>query len=240
MAKIIFGPIVSDARNKVGGIVFSKSRSGAFVRKKVSPTQPRTTTQRAVRANFAATSKAWSGTLNAADRATFTALAANITHKDKLGQSHTPTGAQLYMQLTRNLHTVGVSPLITAPQNLAVSDLGGLTLSEHTSPDSPYAGAGLLITPTNNPGAGEALVITAAAPEAAGRSFVGKSKFRVIGTVAAWPTSPATTFPLDITGMYQTKFGALMPGQTIHVQVNNVNTVNGASGKPYPATITLT
>ena len=239
MAKVVFGPIVSDARNKVGGIVFSKSRSGAFVRKKVSPTQPRTTAQRAVRANFAATSKAWSGTLNAADRATFTALAANITHKDKLGQSHTPTGAQLYMELTRNLHTVGVAPLTTAPQSLSVSDLGGLTLTEVTSPDSPYAGAGLHITPTNNPQVGEALVITAAAPEAAGRNFVGKSKYRVIGTLAKWPTSPATTFPLDITGMYQDKFGAIMPGQTIHVQLNNVNTDNGAAGKPYPATITI-
>jgi hypothetical protein len=240
MALVNFGPLVSDARKKIGGVVFSKSRTGAYVRRKVSPIQPRTASVRAVRANFTADSKAWSGTLSAAQRLTFSNLAATITKKDRLGNTFVPTGAQIYMSIARNLHTVGISALLTAPTDLSVSDLGGLTLSQHTSPDSPYLGPGLLMTPTNDPAAGECLVITAAPPTAPGRTFIGKGKFRVIGTVAAWPTSPATSFPLDITGLYQAKFGQLAPGQTIHVQLNNIGSTNGAAGKPYPATITLT
>jgi hypothetical protein len=239
MAKVVFGPLVTDVRKKISGVVFSKAHFGAYTRKKVSPVQPRTTAQRAVRANFTATSKAWSGTLSATERATFVALAASLTKKDHFGQSYTQTGAQLYMSITRNLHTIGLAPLTSAPQTQSVSDLGGLLLQEITSPDSPYLGPGLKITPTNNPASGEGMVITATAPEPAGRAFVGKSRYRIIGYISVWPTSPATSFPLDITEMYQTKFGQLESGQTIHVQVNNINSTNGAAGKPYPASITL-
>jgi hypothetical protein len=240
MAKITFSAIVGDARKKIGGVVFSKSRTGAYVRRKVSPVQPRTTAQRAVRANFTANSKGWSGTLTAAERATFTQLAQSLTKKDRLGQSFQLTGAQLYQSISRNLHTIGVADLITAPANQVVSDLGGLTLAEVMSETSPLSGRGITVDPTNMPATGEYLVITAAAPLPAGRTFVGKGKYRIIQTVAPGTASPLFTLPIDVTAAYEAKFGALSTGQTIHMQINNISSVNGAAGKPYPAVITLT
>jgi hypothetical protein len=240
MAKILFGPLISDARKKIAGVVFTKAHAGAFVRKKTSPVQPRSTAQRSVRANFTANSKEWSGTLTAAERATFVSLAATITKKDKLGQSYTPTGAQLYQSIARNLHTLGLPPLSTAPTSLLASDLGGLTLTEVPSETSPLTGPGIEITPTNNPATGEGLVIMAAAPIRAGVKFVGKSKYRIIQIIAPWPTSPATTFPLDVTSAYEAKWGQLAHGMTVPLQINNINSANGAAGKPYPAQITLT
>jgi hypothetical protein len=239
MAKILFGPLISDARKKIAGVVFTKAHAGAMVRKKTSPVQPRTSSQRSVRANFTANSKAWSATLSPAERLSFVSLAATLTKKDKLGQSYTPTGAQLYQSIARNLHLCSTPPLTTAPTALGVSDLGGLTLTEVTSEVPPLTGPGIEITPTNNPATGECLVIMAAAPIRAGVKFVGKSKYRVIQVLGVWPTSPATSFPLDITAAYENKFGQLKTGQTLPVQINNINTTNGAAGKPYPATITL-
>lgn len=45
MAKIKFGMMMTDARGKLGGQVFSKNRSGSYVRTKVTPVNPQTTTQ---------------------------------------------------------------------------------------------------------------------------------------------------------------------------------------------------
>lgn len=240
MAKVTFGPLVSDVRKKIAGVVFSKARTGAYVRKKSSPVQPRTSSVRAVRANFTANSKAWSGTLSAPERLTFTNLANTLTKKDRLGQSFTLTGAQLYQSIMRNLHTISAQPLTTAPTDQYVSDLGGLVLQEVLSETSPLVGKGLTVDPVNMPAAGEYLVISATAPTPPGRSFIGKGKFRLIEVVAPGTTSPFFTLPLDITAGYQEKFGALAAGQTINVQLNNINSANGAAGKPYPAAITLT
>ena len=59
MAKILFSAVVGDARKKIGGVVFTKGSTGAVVRRKVSPTQPRTQDQRNVRASFSSLSKNW-------------------------------------------------------------------------------------------------------------------------------------------------------------------------------------
>jgi hypothetical protein len=239
MALITFGPIVSDARKKIGGVVFSKSRTGAYVRKKVSPIQPRTTSQRAVRANFTANSKGWSGTLDNPERQSFSALAASLTKKDRLGQSFTLTGAQLYQSTSRNLHTIGLPPLLTAPENQAVSDLGGILLVEVPSETSPLSGLGITVQPVNAPATDEYLVITGAAPTPPGRAFVGKGKYRVLMTGEPSSGSPAWADAVDVTAAYEAKFGTLKAGQVIHLQVNNINSVNGAQGKPYPGVITL-
>jgi hypothetical protein len=240
MAKIQFGPVVADARKKVGGSVFSKSKFGSYLRKKTSPVQPRTTAQRAVRANFTANAKAWSGTLTAPQRQTFTNLAAILTKKDRFGNAQTLTGAQLYQSIARSLHTIGVPPLTTAPPNMAISDLGGLTLTEVPAESSPLTGPGITIDTTNIPKDTEALVVAAAAAQPAGRAFIGKGKFRVIGYLGPWPGSPAVSLPYDITAWYEAKFGQLAVGMTIHIQAYNIGSSNGAKGTPYPSAITLT
>jgi hypothetical protein len=219
--------------------VASKSRFGTFMRKKVSPIQPRTASVRAIRANFTANSKAWSGTLDAAARATFTALASVLTKAGKLGEKYLMTGAQLYQSIARNLHTIGLPPLPTAPADQSVSDLGGCLLVKVPSETSPLSGPGITVDTVNAPATREYVVVTAAAPEPAGRSFVGKGKYRVILTGEPGAGSPAFTLPVDISAAYTAKFGQMKAGQTIHVQVNVINSSNGAAGKPYPASILL-
>lgn len=130
MAKILFSAVVGDARKKIGGVVFTKSRFGAIVRRKVSPVQPRTNAQRAVRANFTANSKEWSGLLTGPQRQAYTNLAAANPVKDRFGNSQVLTGAQMYNKVSRNLHTCGLLVLPTAPLSLSVDDPGGIALGE--------------------------------------------------------------------------------------------------------------
>ena len=59
IARILFGNIVSEARGKLGGVVFSRNTSGAYARQKVSPVQPRTPAQLNQRSRLTAVSKVW-------------------------------------------------------------------------------------------------------------------------------------------------------------------------------------
>lgn len=59
--KLKFGAIVVDGRGKIGGHVASKNGAGAYLRTKVTPTNPQTARQSFVRALFAAITAAWSG-----------------------------------------------------------------------------------------------------------------------------------------------------------------------------------
>ena len=57
--KIKWGMMMTDGRGKLGGQVASKNRSGAYVRTKVTPVNPRTTEQQAIRSLFGSIASAW-------------------------------------------------------------------------------------------------------------------------------------------------------------------------------------
>jgi hypothetical protein len=57
--KMKFGAFVVAGSGKIGGHVASRNRSGAFLRTKVTPTNPQTGAQNAVRSLLASLSSAW-------------------------------------------------------------------------------------------------------------------------------------------------------------------------------------
>ena len=239
MAKIVFGPLIlrrqkEDRRRRV----LQVAHRGICAAQGL-PNPTTLDKSRAVRANFTATAKAWSGTLTDAARAAFTQLAASLTRKDRFGQSLTLTGSQLYQSISRNLHTIGQPDLTTAPTSTSVSDLGGLNLAEVSDEASPPGGLGITLWPTNLQSVDDYIIVTGAAPVRAGVSFVGKGKYRVLAVIppGEWDASPLAAY--DITTAYENKFGRLAAGQTIHLQINNVNAANGFAGKPYPSSIVL-
>ena len=61
MARIKFGMMMTDARGKLGGQVFTKTRSGATVRTKVTPVNLKSSAQALVRNRFGSLSQGWRG-----------------------------------------------------------------------------------------------------------------------------------------------------------------------------------
>lgn len=59
MAKILF--INGDQRGTVGGVVYSKNKYGSYVKQKVSPVQPNTDAQKAIKGIFSTISRSWNG-----------------------------------------------------------------------------------------------------------------------------------------------------------------------------------
>ena len=223
MALVVYGPIVSDARKKIGGIVATKGHAGNFMRKKVSPIQPRTSAQRNVRAAFTAHAKNWAG-LGPSVIAAFNALAKNTPKKDRFGQTVTLTGLQLYQQLSRNIDTVGGTPLVAAPASLVATQPGNLTVV------ATHAGGTFTVVPTNYPAVGEAAAVYAGPPLGLGRQFVGKNyRFLQHFPYAGSPVA------FDIEATYAAKFGAFTTGKQIAVLVKNINITTGAAGQPSAA-----
>jgi hypothetical protein len=134
MAKIMFSAVVGDARKKAGGVVFTKGRTGAVIRRKVSPVQPRTPAQRAARAQFTALSKNWSTAVTPDDIAGWNALALQYPRKDQFGQTKKLTGLQLFQSCNRNLQSIGITTeLDTPPPDLNTEYPGDIALVQQAA-----------------------------------------------------------------------------------------------------------
>lgn len=224
MALVQYGPIVSDARRKIGGIVATKGHAGNFMRKKVSPIQPRSAAQRNVRANFTAISKHWQ-TLGAAVIAAFNSLAKSTPIKDRFGNTVTRTGAQLYMSLNRALFQISAAayPLAAAPASLSADFPGAITATCVAS------GGVITITPASYPATGEAAVVFAGPPISPGKTFVGKN-YKFMGFFGVLATPPSA--PYVITTPYAKAYGTFTTGKNISLLVKHVSFTTGASGTP--------
>lgn len=218
MAKFTYGPIVSDARNKVAGVVFSRSRSGPYGRTKVSPTQPRTSYQRTVRSFFSALSKLWGDATMDANRAGWRSLAERYPVKDVFGNSRTLTGLQMFVKCNRALQAVGETVLLVAPASLIANTPGVITATA-------VAGAGTIaITVATNPSLLEVPVIFAAGPVSRGKNTIGGALRQIMHP------NPGVAGPYAAGASYVTKFGSWAVGQRLFFEVFYTRYDSGAQG----------
>lgn len=126
MAKIKFGMMMTDARGKLGGQVFTKSREGATVRTKVTPVNRRSPAQMAVRSALGALSRAWSYD-PAVDREAWASAAESVTRNNIFGDSYSLTGKSYFQSANQNRAIVGLAQInipgaLTEMPTLEISD----------------------------------------------------------------------------------------------------------------------
>lgn len=217
MAKINFGALVSDARGKIDGIVYSRNGSGAYVRTKVTPVNKNTVRQQAARAALAANSKMYSAILTDAQRGGFGALAASNPVTDIFGNSQTLSAIAMFGRVNNVLRNIGEDPLADAPANMNVTGITSLDIT------GDEALQGLKVAFTATPlEATTLLYVFATGKLNPGRTFY-KQNLTFLGAAAA-----ATVSPFDIAALWIAKYGALVEGDKIGFQVATVNSVNGA------------
>lgn len=227
--KVQFGAIVNDARNKTGGIVFSKNKAGSFVRRKVAPSQPRTPDQLAIRADLTNNSKDWGGVLTQSQRDGWIAFAASNPVRDQFGNSVTLTGEQMYVRLNNTILQAGGTTIADPPANLDVPTVTALVAAA-------ASGAGTFtvnITQSGTPAANPVYQIYATAQLSPGRKSVS-SFYRKIMTMPGNTAQPATIF-----AAYTAKFGSLIAGKTIGVSVSVVDNTTGAQSAKFGVLITV-
>lgn len=215
MAKIKFGMMMTDARGKLGGQVFSKNRAGAYVRTKVTPANPRTSTQMLSRSILGLLSASWSGLTEAQRRAWNNAV--NDWQKtDVFGDSRKPTGKNLFTGLNKELLQSGQVQLNLPPEKEIMPELAEITPVVEIS--ASEVTLGITTIPV-----GFVLQISATPSMTAGTSFID-DKLRVIGY------QPAGVFDsTEVYSDYVAKFGTPTAGANIHFAVKLVATTGQTS-----------
>lgn len=217
MAKIKFGMMMTDARGKLGGQVFSKNRSGSFVRTKVTPSNPRTSAQMASRSILGTLSAGWNALTNA-QRASWNGAVEAWQKTNVFGDTIKPSGKNLYTALNKNLLQSSQSAISTAPQKVDLPTI-------NTSAVTVTASTGAINLGIASVPADVVLQVSATPALNAGVSFV-KGKQRVIAYLPAGAITPAT-----LGAQYADKFGSLAVGANVHFVLRYIGD-NGQASVP--------
>ena len=205
MALIKWGMFVVDGRGKVGGHVLTKTRHGATVRTKVTPSNPRKPAQQQIRSMFGTLSSSWNG-LTEAQRAAFNEAVDKFAKTNIFGDLKNPTGRELFIRCNMGRQQLGLALLVNAPDTVAFlpTKISGVTF-DVTAGEIDLADLDTTILTDF------ALQVSATAPQSPGRyNFQGA--YRVI-------QNDADGNERDLYADYETKFGIPPGGQAVGIRV---------------------
>lgn len=216
--------LLSDARGKLNGMVFTRGRYGAVIRTKVSPVQPDTNAQQLTKQNFGALSASFRA-LTEDQIAGWNTAALNWPRSNVFGQTYYPSGLNLYVGLNQNLLQAEEATITAAPSptELPVMTPNGVVIDDSANTFiAIFQMDGGTIVP-----AGYNLLIDATGAISPGRSFV-KNMFRQITVIAAGADTSAT----DLNSFYVARFGSPITGQKIYVQARLIAIASGQASLP--------
>lgn len=234
LLKVLWSGIgMVDGRGKLGGTVMSKSKQGATARVKVTPVNPRSARQQAIRAAFTSLSQAWRNLTEAQISAWNEASKSGFRITNIFGSQVGQSGNDLYIGLNSNLINVDAST-ISNPPDPADSP----AILSALAPTSDVSSTNLFVKATidgaSTVPAANALIVYATPKLSRGVSFV-KSQLRILSVQPA----ADDTDTVNLWSTYTAKYGAPAVGDNIYLQVQLVNTVSGISGTPIKSKVVI-
>lgn len=219
---------MSDARGKIAGGVASKNRSGNYFRSKVSPVNPKTASQMAVRSRFGSLAQAFRA-LTVAQIALWNDAVQFWAKTNIFGDTVKPSGLNLFVQLNSNILSVGGTMLNTPPEPsdmpADISGAVGFTVTGTV--------AELVVSGTAT---GAQFAVLRATPKVSnGISYVKN----LLRTVGAYDLSGGSEF--DIEADWVAKFGSFPAVGDRHVCVLDViHSETGQVIRSIPCSFTVT
>lgn len=221
MALIKFGMMMTDARGKLGGQVFTKARNGSTVRTKVTPSNPRSAAQQKARGLLASLSRQWA-TLTEVQRLAWSNAVSSYPKTNIFGDNYLTTGKSLFIGVNTNISNVGGTNILVPP-----------VLVEMPNPiniicDLDETAGQLTVTPDDAvTGVDNMYYLEATAPSSPGISnFSGAYRFYNFENAAA--SDPDQNYI-----EYSNKFGAPVIGKKVGFRVRIINKVTGQVTIPY-------
>jgi len=191
---------------KRGLNVSQAGQFGQISRTLAIPANPRTPAQMTVRDNLSRVAARWR-TLTEPQRVEWVAAASEVKSNSRLGQNGALSGFQLFAKINCTLAQFGEEPVNTpplrpqfadlAPQNLVITNTGGVVALKLTCPIDP----------------GENTIVRGSKPVSQGVEVC--KDFRILGACPAPAQGSA-----DITGLYTARYGVPKAGTKVYVQVN--------------------
>jgi len=115
MALIKFGGGITEMRGSMAGNVYSRNKSGAYIRARTKPTNPNTEQQNKVRSALAYLTSRWAQDLIAAQRTAWNLYGSNVVMSNKLGESINLSGFNHYIRSNVFLRRNGVPAIDAGP-----------------------------------------------------------------------------------------------------------------------------
>lgn len=214
------GPMIGAASGSIGGNTASRNRYGAYWRTRAIPVTSTTTDALAAKARFSTYSANWSA-LTAAQRLSWNNFAQTHPTTDALGQSQILTGHTVYVGINTRLAQAGESAIDIPP--LEPDPIGLVTLSGTW--DIGIGNFEVIFTATPL-GANDVLIVRAAVVGHAGINYV-ENLLRIVGFSAK-----AQASLYDTQSLIEAKFGTLIVGDIVHLDLRVLDTLTGLVSSP--------
>lgn len=220
MGKVKFSAAVSEIRNKVGGVVYSRNKYGAYMRGYVVPVNNNTPAQAAVRETFGEISASWK-TLSNEQRSEWSSVAASLKKTDIFGSQYSSNGFQFYVQLNTERVLVGNTISAFPPEIVGIPQFSNIEVTfDYSTVDFTF---NIL---SSNLTSNQALVIRATAPQSLGKTFF-KNLYGVIAVV-----SDATNVPYNAFTDWVVKYATFEDNSRIGWQLYVVDKTTGLRSAP--------
>lgn len=121
------GPLVSEVRGKVGGVVFARNKGGAYIRNFAAPTQGQFEAREEAKGAFGYLANLW-GDLDPVQREGWAAYGQAVPTINSLGEEQTLSGIAAFLRSNSILRRAGVAVRMDPPD----ASVGGPTLGEPT------------------------------------------------------------------------------------------------------------
>lgn len=113
--KVKLGSIVTDARGSIGGVTYSRNHYGLYAKARVTPINPKTARQTAIRTSIAFLADMWAGTLTAPQRAAWDLYGSNVAMTDSLGATMFLTGYNHFIRSNLLIKLAGGVIVVAGP-----------------------------------------------------------------------------------------------------------------------------
>lgn len=206
--------IISAGSGSVGGCVYSRNRSGPYIRNRSVPVNPRSFQQNAVRGALATLVARWTSILTPAQRADWTTWAVNTPQTDPLGNPITLTGQNAYIMMNTLRIQTSTTVIDAAPIIFASAALTPPTIVSATA-STDVLSIGFTNTDLWATAVGGKLVVFTSRPQNGSKVFFA-GPYQFAGTINGAATPP--TSPLPITNAFP-----FAVGQRIFVRFRSFN-----------------
>jgi len=122
MALVRFGGGITAMSGSIAGNTFARNRSGAYVRNRTKPVNPKSSLQNTARAIVSYVSEYWNEELTADQRSLWQSYANAVAMKNKLGETIKLSGFNHFVRTNAHRYRTGFAPLKAAPTTLALAE----------------------------------------------------------------------------------------------------------------------
>jgi hypothetical protein len=190
------------ASGKLGALVASRNRGGQYLRSRVTPVNPSTTFQQAVRNALRSLVSLWTSTLTDEQRNGWETYGSNVTVTDSLGDARTRTGQNWFIGNNTPRLQSGIARVDDAPNVFNQGDTGDAVF-DMTSDTAGSLTLGTAPDGWSDSTNSQTLMLYISRPINASRNFL-KLPTQLVGTLSNVAVSPpaggAFTLPFPNSG----------------------------------------